>query len=136
MPSMHFGYALWVCAALAGLLQGGPFQPRSWVGWRCVLAAVALYPASVLFCIIVSTLHPDTLITGAEGMIYRPSCSELGHLIQMPHLCHRVGPRHRCSGSVSATAGRDCCCTHVYHLCHGVGRWHDRSAAARVSALP
>jgi hypothetical protein len=54
MPSMHFGYALWVCTALAGLLKGGPFQPRSRVGWRCMLAAVGLYPASVLFCIIVS----------------------------------------------------------------------------------
>ena len=54
MPSMHFGYALWVCTALAGLLKGGPFQPRSRAGWRCMLAAVGLYPASVLFCIIVS----------------------------------------------------------------------------------
>jgi hypothetical protein len=60
MPSMHFGYALWVCTALAGLLKGGPFQPRSRAGWRCMLAAVGLYPASVLFCIIVSILSSFT----------------------------------------------------------------------------
>ena len=62
MPSMHFGYALWVCTALAGLLKGGPFQPRSRVGWRCMLAAVGLYPASVLFCIIVSAYPSPILV--------------------------------------------------------------------------
>ncbi len=62
MPSMHFGYALWVCTALAGLLRGGPFHPRSVAGQRAMLALIGLYPASVLFCIIVSVFRPSVCL--------------------------------------------------------------------------
>mmetsp|Transcript_6377 Transcript_6377/g.18355 ORF Transcript_6377/g.18355 Transcript_6377/m.18355 type:complete len:433 (-) Transcript_6377:2475-3773(-) len=57
MPSMHFGYALWVCTALVGLLRGGPFHPRAPWAQRVGVALVGLYPASVLFCILVTANH-------------------------------------------------------------------------------
>lgn len=53
MPSMHFGYAVWVSTAIFGLLQGGPFHPRSPLVRKALLVLVACYPASVLFCILV-----------------------------------------------------------------------------------
>ena len=58
MPSMHFGYAVWVCTALVALLRGGPFHPRSPWTQRAGVAGVALYPAAVLFCILVRSSPP------------------------------------------------------------------------------
>jgi hypothetical protein len=85
MPSMHFGYALWVCTALAGLLKGGPFQPRSRAGWRCMLAAVGLYPASVLFCIIVRLSLCHTLDSSLRSRVDRNICFVL--LFRLPWFC-------------------------------------------------
>lgn len=57
MPSMHFGYALWVSIALYGLLQGGRFHSRYFLVRKALVVLVACYPASVLFCILVTANH-------------------------------------------------------------------------------
>ena len=86
MPSMHFGYALWVCTALAALLRGGPLHPRSLCGQRAVLAIVGLYPASVLFCIVVRVMKARSSVS------WRPSVL----LLTIVGLCPRLCPLLHC----------------------------------------